>query len=383
MSGPPPSADAAPGGLPPGPNELLERVEGLRFLLEQAPTGLVVAEAPGGRIVVFNEEATRILGHPLIPAACGSEGMILSRGHADRAPLEPAEQPLVRALCGEIVRDQTVHHQRDDGTLVRLSMSASPVRSPAGMIVGAIATFVDVTERYAREGKVRARLERLVEERTQQAHDRAAELDRLHASLHAISDGIEERVRQRTAELANHAQYDALTGLPTRVLFDERLERSVASAERYGRALALMVVDLDDFKLMNDTFGREVGDRILREVAQRFRAGLRRSDTLARYGGDEFVVLISEVNDPDDAREIALTLLSALLEPFDVPGNRVLLAASIGVCLYPDGAPDAAQLTRRAEAAMAAAKDAGGNGVRVSGSPERFGLDASDLYGQE
>jgi diguanylate cyclase (GGDEF)-like protein/PAS domain S-box-containing protein len=381
VSEPPSPAEAPSLGPPPGAGELLERVEGLRYLLEQAPTGLVVAEAPEGRIIVFNEEATRILGHPLIPAACGSEGMILEHVEAEGARFEPAEHPLVRALGGHTVRDQLVGHRRGDGSELRLSMSASPVRARSGSILGAIATFVDVTERYALEARVRARLERLVEERAQAAHDRARELDRLHADLRAISDGIEERVRQRTAELANHAQYDALTGLPNRILFDERLEREAASAERYARRLALLTLDLDDFRLLNDTFGREVGDRILREVAQRFRAGLRRSDTLARLGGDEFAVLVSEIKHPDDAKEVALALLSALVEPFDVPGNRVLMAASIGVCLYPDGAGDAAQLARRAEAAMVAVKESGGNGVRLHGSSERFALDDTDLYG--
>ncbi len=372
----------AEGGPDPAVSQgLLEQFEGLRYLFEQAPTGMVVAEAPSGRIVVFNEEATRILGHPAIPAACGSEYLGFGTIHIDGERYERAEHPLARALAGEIVRDQTVRYRRGDGNVVRLSVSASPVRSKVGLILGAVATFVDVTDRHLLEARVRARLERLVEERSHEASRRATELDRLHAHLQAISTGIEETVRQRTAELANHVQYDALTGLPNRVLFEERLERAVVSAERYGRRLALLFFDLDGFKLVNDTFGHEVGDAVLREVAQRLRAGLRRSDTLARFGGDEFVVLVAELQEAGDAHEVALALLSALVEPVDVPGNRVVLTASIGLCRFPDDACDAAELLRHAAAATRAARDAGGNGICVCGSDERFGLASGDLYG--
>ena len=350
---------------------LLEQAEGLRALLEQAPTGLVVAEAPSGRIVVFNEEATRILGHAIIPADRGTDYANYGAIHVDGTPYEPSEHPLARALAGEIVRDQTVRYRRGDGTTVRLSVGASPVRACGGQIIGAVTTFIDTTERYLLETRVRRRLERLVEERALQASERTSEFDRLNASLRAISDGLEEKVRQRTAELAYQAQHDHLTGLPNRVLFEERLERAVASAERYGRRLALLFFDLDGFKLVNDTFGHDVGDRVLKELGQRLRTCLRRSDTLARYGGDEFVVLVSEIKEADDAREVALALLSTLVEPFEVPGDRAVLSASIGVSIYPDDAEDASKLRRHADAAMYGAKTTGGAGIVIYGAGAR------------
>ena len=361
---------------------LVDHVEGLRSLLEQAPTGLVVAEAPTGRIIVLNEEAKRILGQERSQTAraeYGFDGMI----HVDGTPYGPGEHPLARALAGEIVRDEAVRYRRDDGTVARLAVSASPVRSSGGQTIGAVSTFLDVTERYLLETRVRTRLERLIEERVQLANEQASELDRLHASLRDISSGLEEKVRQRTAELVRRAQHDHLTGLPNRVLFEERLEHAVLSAERYGRTLALLVLDFDGFKRVNDVWGHEVGDRILKEVAGRLRASLRRSDTLARYGGDEFVVLVSEITESDDAREVAGALLSTMVVPFDVPGDRIALCASVGVSIYPDDASDAGRLRRHADAALYAAKESGGNAISVYGHPDGQRLEATAPYAVE
>ena len=344
---------------------LVEKVEPLRFLLEQVPMGLVVAEAPSGRIVVFNEEARRILGHPIIEAESQSEYVHYGAIHIDGTPYDPAEHPLARALAGEDVRDQVVRYRRSDGQVIRLSANASPIRSASGHLLGAATTFIDVSERYLLEERVRSRLERMVEERSIEASQRASELDRLNASLRAISDGLEEKVRQRTAELAYQAQHDALTKLPNRVLFEERLERAVASAERYGRKLAVLFIDLDGFKAINDGFGHDAGDRVLTQAARRLRAALRRSDTLARYGGDEFIVLVSEIRESNDACEVGSALLSSLVEPFEIPGHRIVLTASIGVSVYPDDALDASRLKRLADAAMYRAKDAGTNRLEV------------------
>ncbi len=377
------TAGAAPaaGSTPAEGSGSWEQVDGLRRLLEQAPTGLVVAEGTSGRIVVCNAEATRILGRALGSGAC--DAACLGAVHLDGTPCKPSEDPLARALAGEIVRDQTIRYRRGDGRMVWLSVSASPVRSGCGRILGAVTAFVDVTERYLRDARVRARLERLVAERAQDASVRSSELERLTASLRAISAGIEERVRQRTAELAYQAQHDFLTGLPNRVLFEERLERAVVSAARYGRRLALLFLDLDGFKAVNDAFGHEAGDAILQEAARRLRACLRRSDTLARFGGDEFTVLVSEIQAADDARQVGLALLAALSEPFELPGGRVELTASIGVSVYPDDAQDAAQLKRHADAAMYHVKESGSNGVIVYGAPNGYALFASALYGPE
>jgi diguanylate cyclase (GGDEF)-like protein/PAS domain S-box-containing protein len=358
-----------PGLLVPSGESLLDQVAGLQVLFDQVPTGMVVAEAPSGRIVMFNTEAARILGHPVIPASDHAEYVHYGAIHTDGTLYEPHEHPLARALAGDVVRDETVRYRRGDGTVARLSASASPIRSSNGSLLGAVTTFIDVTERYWAEVRLRSRLERLVVERTLEVNQRATELDRLNASLRAISDGLEEKVRQRTAELAFQAHHDYLTGLPNRVLFEERLERAVASAERYGRRLAVLFLDLDGFKIVNDTHGHDAGDRVLKQVARRLPAGLRSSDTLARFGGDEFVVLVTEIVHPLDAREVAVALLETLQGPYELLGDQIVLRASIGISVYPEDGPDASKLLRNADVAMYEAKENGGNGVLFHTEP--------------
>jgi diguanylate cyclase (GGDEF)-like protein/PAS domain S-box-containing protein len=353
----------------------MEQVAGMEVLLDQAPIGLVVAEAPSGRIVMLNAEAKRILGHDLIPAEAPDHYTNYGAIHTDGTLYRAEEHPLARALLGEVVRDETVRYRRGDGGVARLSVSASPVRAPSGRILGAVTTFIDVTDRYWAEVRLRSRLERLVVERTLEVSQRASELERLNASLRAISDGLEEKVRQRTAQLAYQAQHDYLTGLPNRVLFEERLERAVASAHRYGRKLAVLFLDLDGFKLVNDTWGHDAGDLVLKQVAGRLPAGLRNSDTLARFGGDEFVVLATEINQPADAGEVAAALLDSLAGPYQVMGQEVPLRASIGISVFPHDALEASRLLRQADTAMYAAKEAGGNGFLFYVAP----LDATHL----
>ncbi len=347
----------------------LDQVDGLRTLLQQAPTGLIAAEAPSGRIIMVNEEAERILGWSPGPAASRVEPGPLGGSDADDTPDNPLEHPLARALAGADVRNASIDCQGSDA-LVRLCVNASPVRSSSGRILGAVTTFVDLGERPLPGHAQRA------DDRPRDALRSASELERLQANLIAMSAGLEDKV-----QLAYQAQHDFLTGLPNRVLFEERLERAVTSAERYGRRLALLFLDLDGFVTVNDTFGRDAGDRILKDVARRLQHSLRRSDTLARFGGDEFVVLVSEIKELDDASEVGLALLASLVEPFEVPGSRLTLTASVGVSIFPDDAKDAKELERHADAAMYHAQESGSNGISLFGSPDRHVLFASDRYG--
>ena len=348
-------------------------------LLDQLPMGLVVAEAPSGRMIVFNGEAERILGHPLIPAEDASGYTRYGAIHADGALFEPHEHPLARALAGETCEAETVRYRRGDGSIVRLSVNAAPIRDSRDQIVAAVTTFVDETERRAVEERFRHRLERLVHVRTRELVARSAELDRVNAELRALSDGLEEMVRVRTAELeesrarlAHEAQHDHLTGLPNRILLEERLERAVAAATRYGRRLAVLFLDLDGFKDVNDAFGHNAGDEVLREVAQRLRTTLRSSDTAARLGGDEFVVLMPDVLRPDGAEEVAKALLGAIARPYDVRGGTLTLSVSIGVSVFPDDAREAKTLQQHADAAMYRAKR-GGKGRIELYAPARRG----------
>ncbi|MBB5206322.1 diguanylate cyclase (GGDEF)-like protein/PAS domain S-box-containing protein [Inhella inkyongensis] len=168
---------------------------------------------------------------------------------------------------------------------------------------------------------------------------------------------------QREARLRRLAQYDALTELPNRSLFDDRLQMALSQAQRRQEVLALVYIDLDRFKPVNDQFGHAMGDALLRAVAARLRQALRGSDTVARVGGDEFVALLHPVAGPDEAAKVAEKMRAALDAAFVLEGKTLSISASIGVALYPAQGTDANQLARHADAAMYAAKRAGSNRV--------------------
>jgi len=176
--------------------------------------------------------------------------------------------------------------------------------------------------------------------------------------------------KQEEQRMRRMAHEDALTGLPNRVLLHDRMRQAILAADREGHKVGLVYFDLDNFKPVNDTHGHAVGDRLLRMVAQRVRAALRESDTLARVGGDEFAVLLPRCAQPQDAERVAATILARLEQPFD-DGERILrISGSLGYALYPDCGPgdgDAAEsLLHCADLAMYDAKAHGRN--RISGS---------------
>ena len=163
--------------------------------------------------------------------------------------------------------------------------------------------------------------------------------------------------RQTLAKLAHH---DALTGLPNRNLLDERLERAIAQSRREVHAVALCMLDLDGFKPINDRFGHDTGDRVLQDVAHRIKAVLRDADTVARFGGDEFVLLLNGFGDDHALGEVMARVLATVAQSFDYcPGAHV--TASIGVSVLGADASDATTLLRHADEAMYLAKGAGGN----------------------
>lgn len=171
--------------------------------------------------------------------------------------------------------------------------------------------------------------------------------------------------RKRSQEQLDHlAHHDPLTGLPNRLLFNDRLETAVAHARREQYELAVLFIDIDHFKNINDSLGHPVGDRFLRLVAERIIATLRASDTLARLGGDEFIVLLDEIRGPHDAGVLASKLRDCFLEPFVVDEHELHLTVSIGISLFPRDGRDAATLVRNADAAMYRAKDEGRNDFR-------------------
>ncbi|MFO1069169.1 MAG: EAL domain-containing protein [Geminicoccaceae bacterium] len=172
-------------------------------------------------------------------------------------------------------------------------------------------------------------------------------------------------VRQRSVDrLDRLAQYDDLTGLANRALFGDRLERALASARRRQATVAVMLLDLNGFKPVNDRLGHGAGDRLLRIVADRLVAKVRETDTVARLGGDEFALVIEGLAKPEHASLVARKLLEALLPPIALDGHEVAVTASVGVALFPQDADQAAELRRLADAAMYRAKAQGGNVCR-------------------
>ncbi|MBW4055167.1 MAG: EAL domain-containing protein [Proteobacteria bacterium] len=174
-----------------------------------------------------------------------------------------------------------------------------------------------------------------------------------------------EAAEQATAQMAYMAEHDFLTGLPNRSLLTDRLEQSIALAQRHGTMLALIYLDLDHFKHINDSLGHDVGDQLLQSVANRLQSCVRLSDTVSRQGGDEFVVLLPEVKDVRDATFTAEKLLKAIAKPHPVAGHRLHVSLSIGISLYPDDGKTVEMMVRNADIAMYHAKKNGRNNYQV------------------
>jgi diguanylate cyclase (GGDEF)-like protein/PAS domain S-box-containing protein len=168
--------------------------------------------------------------------------------------------------------------------------------------------------------------------------------------------------QKRAEERIRHmAHFDALTELPNRMLLYDRVERAIAQAQRDQEALAILFIDLDRFKTVNDSLGHAVGDRLLKKVAGLLESCTRESDTIARIGGDEFVVLLGGLKEPEDARHVAQKVLDALAEPVMVDGHELKVTPSVGICAYPHDGADVETLMRNADTAMYYAKQMGRN----------------------
>ena len=173
------------------------------------------------------------------------------------------------------------------------------------------------------------------------------------------------RAQERIDFLAHH---DPLTELPNRLLFKDRFERAMMHDHRLGTRSALLFIDLDSFKPINDRYGHHVGDRVLREVALRLNTCVRGTDTVSRQGGDEFLVALTDMHDGDAAIQVANKVLSVLGEPFVVDAHEMTVGASLGIVVSPDDGLDFEELLRKADTAMYAAKHAGGNTFRFFGA---------------
>ncbi len=167
-------------------------------------------------------------------------------------------------------------------------------------------------------------------------------------------------------ELEDQATHDFLTGLPNRLLFSDRLAQRLADAQRNNGMLSIMFLDLDRFKTINDGLGHNVGDQLLKQVADRLTSRLRGVDTVARMGGDEFTIILSNMHDPADANVVAERVLECFSESFEIDEHRLFVTTSVGISMYPTDGSDVEALVRSADTAMYRAKDHGGNRYQVS-----------------
>lgn len=277
----------------------------LREITSTLGQGVVVLNADG-IITYANPEVERLLGWSPQEIVGKHSHSLLHYRRDDGTPLPESECGIYQTRrTGRIYRDTDEVFWRKDGSKLPAGVSATPIVRD-GRIMGAVVAFQDVTE-----------------------------------------------LRQSQNEMRQVAYYDPLTGLPNRRLLQERLRHALAQAQRYQRSLAILFLDLDNFKTVNDTLGHDAGDELLTAVAERLLSCVRKSDTVSRQGGDEFVILLSEVTQPANAVQVADKILEALRTPVIARDTPLQVTCSIGIAIHPvGGQDDAAELLRKADIAM-------------------------------
>ncbi len=218
----------------------------------------------------------------------------------------------------------------------------------------------------AKEAEVRLQAEieetRVAEEAL---HEMIASLETVVAERTELLEAAVAALSDSKRDLESQAQHDALTGLPNRRLLIDRLNQATSAARRRGRCVGVLFVDLDRFKEINDTQGHDAGDFVLKQVARRLQSCVREADTVAREGGDEFVIVLPDLEVPEDAMRVADKVLIELAKPIDFGEAKTRVTPSIGISLYPRDGSDIELLIRHADQAMYSAKSAGRNTIRT------------------
>jgi diguanylate cyclase (GGDEF)-like protein/PAS domain S-box-containing protein len=285
----------------------------------------IISKTLEGVIESWNAGAERLYGHTAAEAIGQRISLVEPLGRPDQSP---AVLALIRR--GRPIENLETVRVRKDGAEVHVSLTVSPIVDARGGVIAAAEIGRDITAR--------------------------------------------KRADQRVAYLAYH---DDLTGLPNRLMFGEHLDLALARAQRHGRQVAVLYVDLDDFKQVNDTYGHEAGDQLLRQIARRLERATRATDLVARHGGDEFIVLVADLPAGQDpaAREIAHTIAAhveqALAAPAVLDGATITAGGSVGIAVYPEDATTSDALLRRADAAMYQAKELSqlSEGVTAAAAP--------------
>jgi len=292
-------------------------------VFESSGEAIMITDADGCMISV-NNAFSSVTGYAETDAV-GRNASLLASGRHGREFFSDMWREMLETgyWHGEI------WNQRKNGEIFPEWLAISSVRDAEGKITHFVGIFSDISERKAVEAKI--------------------------------------------AFLAHH---DPLTGLPNRLLLRDRMEQAIAHGERAGSKVALLFVDLDRFKAVNDSFGHPVGDALLRDAAQRLLACVRDSDTISRHGGDEFLVVLTDLQSSEVPAQIAGKIMTVLGEPFHVETHEVTISASIGIAVYPEDGAGFDELLKKADTAMYHAKEAGRNAFRFN--TERMNADAQE-----
>jgi diguanylate cyclase (GGDEF)-like protein/PAS domain S-box-containing protein len=276
-------------------------VESSNDAIFSVSTNDVITSWNKGAENIFGYSAGEIIGSPIFT-------LIPSELYHERA------ETLQAIMNGEQIEHFDTIRIKKDGSRINVSITTSPLLTTDGILSGNAVIARDVSERIK----------------------------------------MEETIKYQ-------AQHDTLTDLPNRLLFMELLNLELAQARRYGKKLALLFLDLNDFKQVNDTLGHSCGDHLLQEVARRLRAGIRESDTVARLGGDEFTVLMPDITRKNDVNIVLKKVLQIFETPFILDSCAVNSSASIGVSIFPNNGDCCEELMKKADIAMYAAKESGSN----------------------
>ena len=283
------------------------------MIVEMAAEGIVSIDTKG-LILSFNRAAQKIFGYSEQEIIGKNVSVLMPQPHRDRHD-EYISRYLQTGLSHVIGTSRELQGLRKDGTTFPMDLSISEIA-----------------------------------------------LGETHFFTGLLRDISEQKLAQKQIEQLAH--YDALTHLPNRSLFYDRLGQAIMMSKRRQRRIALMYIDLDGFKQVNDSMGHHTGDLLLVEVAKRLRLCVRESDTLARLGGDEFTVILNDTHEREDMEMLAKKIIESLDQPFDLQGHAVKIGASIGIARYPDDASTTGTLLIVADKAMYAAKAAGKNTYR-------------------
>ncbi len=291
--------------------QLFEEKERIRLTLQSIGDAVICTDAQG-RITYLNPVAERLTGWQAFDAAGSQVDAVIRLQEPGTDTLLPSS--LHRAIQGDRSEAPVrgVLHHRSSGQKFDVEETAGTITDRHGVVTGAVAVLRDVTEAVAMQ-----------------------------------------------ARMAHLAQYDALTDLPNRLLLQDRAQLAIAHARRDGRCLAVMYLDLDGFKAVNDRLGHDMGDRLLVQFAQRLKAAVRGSDTVCRQGGDEFVVLLPGLEDAEGACSVARKIMASSAMPFDLGSEPLYIGLSGGIAVFPAHGATFEELTQHADTAMYTAKRSG------------------------